>query len=126
MSLPTLSLPKMKLSGKSVAFACKFWRIPTRVMAEALLAISAVEEQLEALKPVEQLRLEELKVARKDWKEVRRRVLEAGTSVDDVNDWASNLQATGIHLSDRVHPFPCSEHFLVDLVEPLGKAPFPP
>ncbi|KAL3082936.1 hypothetical protein niasHS_010738 [Heterodera schachtii] len=119
-----------------------------RAMAEALLAISAVEEQLDALKPVEQLRLEELKGARTECKEVRRRVHEAGTSVDDVNDWASNLQATGIQLSDRLDSQvqtvnaryerlkrnvgcrgaalerafsdfgPASEHFLVDLVEP--------
>lgn len=27
---------------------------------------------------------------------------EAGTIVDDVNDWASNLQAAGIQLSERL------------------------
>ncbi|KAI3422321.1 hypothetical protein GPALN_012844 [Globodera pallida] len=73
-----------------------------RAMAEALLSIGAVEEGLNALKPVEQLRLEELKAARAECNEFRRRVHEAGTSVDDVNDWASNLQAVSIQLSERL------------------------
>uniref|UniRef100_A0A183C715 Calponin-homology (CH) domain-containing protein n=1 Tax=Globodera pallida TaxID=36090 RepID=A0A183C715_GLOPA len=119
-----------------------------RAMAEALLSIGAVEEGLNALKPVEQLRLEELKAARAECNEFRRRVHEAGTSVDDVNDWASNLQAVSIQLSERLDSQvqavnaryerlkrdigcrgaalerafsdfgPSSEHFLVDLVEP--------
>lgn len=91
-------------------------------MAEALLAIGTVEEELNALRPVAELRLEELKVvgrrklakwarvritysfkdARAECNEFRRRVHESGTSVDDVNDWASNLQAAGIQLSEQL------------------------
>lgn len=119
-----------------------------RSMAEALLAIGQAEEELHALKPVEDLLLEELKTAKAESADFRQRVHEAGTHVDDVNNWASSIQATGIQLSepldnqvkavneryDRLkrdlgcrwvvleRAFddfgPASERFLVDLVEP--------
>jgi predicted nucleic acid-binding Zn-ribbon protein len=119
-----------------------------RAMAEALLSIGQVEEELQALKPVEDLLLEELKAAKAESTEFRQRVQEAGTSVDDVNNAASNIQATGIHLSEQLESQvqavneryerlkkdlgcrwaalerafndfgPASEHYLVNLVEP--------
>ena len=119
-----------------------------RAVAEALLATGKAEEELHALKPVEDLLLEELKDAKAESTEFRQRVHEAGTHVDDVNNWASSIQATGIQLSDQLdaqvravnerfdrlkrelgcrwvalerafNDFgPASEHFLVDLVEP--------
>ncbi|KAL7074907.1 hypothetical protein ACQ4LE_005861, partial [Meloidogyne hapla] len=119
-----------------------------RSMAEALLSIGTVEGEIQTMRPVENLLLEDLNLEKVECLEFRQRVHEAGTHVDDVNNWASSIQAMGIELSDQLehqvlaineryerlkrdigcrwaaleralNDFgPASENFLVDLVDP--------
>uniref|UniRef100_A0A915LN16 Dystrophin n=1 Tax=Meloidogyne javanica TaxID=6303 RepID=A0A915LN16_MELJA len=119
-----------------------------RSMAEALLSIGTVEGEIQTMRPVENLLLEDLNLEKVECLEFRQRVHEAGTHVDDVNNWASSIQAMGIELSDQLEHHiiaineryeklkrdigcrwaaleralndfgPASENFLVDLVEP--------
>ncbi|CAK5089037.1 unnamed protein product [Meloidogyne enterolobii] len=119
-----------------------------RSMAEALLSIGTVEGEIQTMRPVENLLLEDLNLEKVECLDFRQRVHEAGTHVDDVNNWASSIQAMGIELSDQLEHHiiaineryeklkrdigcrwaaleralndfgPASENFLVDLVEP--------
>uniref|UniRef100_A0A915DS38 WW domain-containing protein n=1 Tax=Ditylenchus dipsaci TaxID=166011 RepID=A0A915DS38_9BILA len=106
------------------------------------------KDEITTLRSVESLRLEELKDARVENADLRRRTHEASTRIDDVNDWAGQLAAKNIGLSSQLNAQlqainqryeklkkdvgcrgaalerafndfgPSSEHFLVDSVEP--------
>lgn len=117
-------------------------------IAESLLAIGAIESDIEGMKLVEELRLEELKEARSDHSQLKKSVQEAGAKVDDVNDCTGQIAAQNIVLSPQmelqIHTVntryeslkksiairgaaleraftdfgPSSEHFLADSVKP--------
>lgn len=74
-----------------------------RTIAESLLAIGTIEDEIQKLRPVESLRLEELKECRSENSNIRRRVHEAATRIDDVNDWSGQITAKNIDISPQLN-----------------------
>ncbi|CAD5206423.1 unnamed protein product [Bursaphelenchus okinawaensis] len=117
-------------------------------IAESLLAIGSIENEMEGMKLVEDLRLEELKEARADHSNLKKKVQDAAVKVDDVNDCTGQIAAQNIVLSPHMEMQiqtvntryeklnkdvgirgaalerafsdfgPSSEHFLADSVQP--------
>ncbi|KAI1731518.1 EF hand domain-containing protein [Ditylenchus destructor] len=134
--------------SKVVITAHKDMQELDKCIAESLLAIGSMEDEIQSLPLVESLRLEELKDARAENADLKQRVHEISTRIDDVNDCAGQLAAKNIGLSQQLsaqiqainqryeklkrdvgcrgaalerafNDFgPSSEHFLVDSVEP--------
>ncbi|KAI6226090.1 Discontinuous actin hexagon [Aphelenchoides besseyi] len=73
-----------------------------RAIAESILALGTIENELETKCPVEDLRLEELKDARTDNAQLKKRVQDAGVHIDDVNDCTGQIAAQNIVLSNGV------------------------
>lgn len=70
-----------------------------RAIAESLLSVGSIEDELQQLPLVESLKLEELKEARSNNVDLRRKVHEAGTRIDDVNDLMGQIAAQNIVMS---------------------------
>ncbi|PIO60499.1 WW domain protein, partial [Teladorsagia circumcincta] len=88
-----------------------------RALAECQLHLSAVESEVEQLRPVERLRLEELKDARRHCESLTNRVADLRIHVDDANDafmaLKTALRVRTAALRNALADFgPSSEHFL--------------
>ncbi|TKR92162.1 hypothetical protein L596_006870 [Steinernema carpocapsae] len=70
-----------------------------KAVAESLLALGAIEADLERRKPVEKLRLDQLRDGLGDQGFLQQRVQETGLLLDDVNDSAGRIQATNIEVT---------------------------
>ncbi|KAK0429407.1 hypothetical protein QR680_011365 [Steinernema hermaphroditum] len=70
-----------------------------KAVAESLLALGAIEADLERRKPVEKLRLDQLRDGLGDQAYLQQRVQEAGLLLDDVNDSAGRIQAANIEVT---------------------------
>lgn len=101
---------KLKSSWELLKQHCRVWSAVVgdahrdmqeldKAIAESLLAIGAIEEDIDRRRPVEELRLEELKEARVDNADLRRRCHDANVKIDDVNDWAGQIVAKNVSLS---------------------------
>ncbi|KAK6052604.1 hypothetical protein COOONC_09892 [Cooperia oncophora] len=73
-----------------------------RALAECQLHLSAVESEMEQLRPVERLRLEELKDARRHCESLANRVADLRIHVDDANDACGRVLAADTPLDQ--HP----------------------
>nr|CDJ96965.1 Protein DYS-1, isoform a [Haemonchus contortus] len=73
-----------------------------RALAECQLHLSSVESEVEQLRPVERLRLEELKDARRQCESLANRVADLRIHVDDANDACGRVLAADTPLDQ--HP----------------------
>lgn len=87
---------------KVVSSAHKDIRELDQAIAESLLAIGTIENELETQVHVEDLRLEELKEARAENAKLKRKVNDAAIQIDDVNDCAGQIAAQNIVLSPNM------------------------
>lgn len=94
---------QLDLWSKVVAQAHSDMEELDKTIAESLLAIGTIEDEILKLKSVEKLRLEELKEARNENAVLRRRVHEAATWIDDVNDWSGQIAAKNIDISQQLN-----------------------
>uniref|UniRef100_A0A1I7SAC8 Dystrophin n=1 Tax=Bursaphelenchus xylophilus TaxID=6326 RepID=A0A1I7SAC8_BURXY len=71
-------------------------------IAESLLAIGTIENEMDGMKLVEDLRLEELKEAKIEHAILKKRVQDTAVKVDDVNDCTGQIAAQNIVLSPHM------------------------
>ncbi|VDO20139.1 unnamed protein product [Brugia timori] len=70
-------------------------------IAECQLALSNMEERMEQLRPIEELRLEELTAAVDESEQLKEYLARTRIYVDDANDWSGQLLASDIELSSE-------------------------
>ncbi|VDN18671.1 unnamed protein product [Gongylonema pulchrum] len=68
-------------------------------IAECQLALSNMEERMELLRPVEQLRLEELPAAVDESEQLKECLARTRIHIDDANDWSGQLLASDVDLA---------------------------
>lgn len=68
-------------------------------IAECQLALSNMEERVEKVRPVEELRLDELPVAVDEVEQLQEYLARARMFTDDANDWSGQLLASDIELA---------------------------
>ncbi|PAV67347.1 hypothetical protein WR25_12082 isoform D [Diploscapter pachys] len=73
-----------------------------RALAECQLHLSSAEGELEGMRPVEKLRLEELKDARTETEDIAKKVDTVRLHVDDANDSCGRLLAADMRLDSHI------------------------
>ncbi|CAI5438333.1 unnamed protein product [Caenorhabditis angaria] len=72
-----------------------------RNLAECQLHLTSSENEIESMKAVEKIHLEDLKIAREETDQISRRIDEVRLFVDDVNDAAARLLAEDLKLDEH-------------------------
>ncbi|CAB3407196.1 unnamed protein product [Caenorhabditis bovis] len=72
-----------------------------RNLAECQLHLTSSENEIETMKAVEKIHLEDLKIAREETDQVSRRIDEVRLFIDDVNDAAARLLAEDLKLDEH-------------------------
>lgn len=72
-----------------------------RNLAECQLHLTSSENEIETMKAVEKIHLEDLKIAREETDQIARRIDEVRLFVDDVNDAAARLLAEDLKLDEH-------------------------
>uniref|UniRef100_A0A1I8EJT8 Calponin-homology (CH) domain-containing protein n=1 Tax=Wuchereria bancrofti TaxID=6293 RepID=A0A1I8EJT8_WUCBA len=70
-------------------------------IAECQLVLSNMEERMEQLRPIEELRLEELTVAVDESEQLKEYLARTRIYVDDANDWSGQLLASDVELASE-------------------------
>uniref|UniRef100_A0A158Q6S4 Dystrophin n=1 Tax=Elaeophora elaphi TaxID=1147741 RepID=A0A158Q6S4_9BILA len=70
-------------------------------IAECQLALSNMEERMEQLRPIEELRLEELTVAVDENERLKEYLARTRMYIDDANDWSGQLLASDVELASE-------------------------
>ncbi|VDM97496.1 unnamed protein product [Thelazia callipaeda] len=70
-------------------------------IAECQLALSNMEERMEKLRPVEDLRLDELPMAVDESEELKEYLARTRIYIDDANDWSCQLLASDVDLASE-------------------------
>uniref|UniRef100_A0A915Q5I9 RNA helicase n=1 Tax=Setaria digitata TaxID=48799 RepID=A0A915Q5I9_9BILA len=68
-------------------------------IAECQLALSNMEERMEQLRPIEELRLEELTTAVSETEQLKEYLARTRMYIDDANDWSGQLLASDVELA---------------------------
>lgn len=70
-------------------------------IAECQLTLSNMEERMEQLKPIEELRLEELTIAVDESEQLKEYLARTRMYIDDANDWSGQLLASDVELASE-------------------------
>ncbi|EFO24688.2 utrophin [Loa loa] len=70
-------------------------------IAECQLTLSNMEERMEQLRPIEELRLEELTVAVNESEQLKEYLTRTRMYIDDANDWSGQLLASDVELASE-------------------------
>lgn len=70
-------------------------------IAECQLALSSMEERMEQLRPIEELRLEELTMAVDESEQLKEYLARTRMYIDDANDWSGQLLASDVELASE-------------------------
>lgn len=71
-------------------------------IAECQLALSNMEERMEQLRPIEELRLDELTTAVNESEQLKEYLARTRMYIDDANDWSGQLLASDVELASEL------------------------